>query len=119
MDIVDAFSSESDDNHQSHNSEGRETISTESHRHSEAAKTKNIKKRYEPIMDGGKLVKYEDNPTEYKRLRKYFCFHLGKFRTERVQLASEAGRKMHLRIWSKRCNTSESKTRNCNCRTPN
>lgn len=65
MDIAEAFSSESEPDH-SLNSEGRETITTESHRD----KTKNIRKKYEPLLDAGKLYRFEDNPAEYKRLRK-------------------------------------------------
>ena len=66
MDIVEVFSSESDDNHHSANSDGKETVTTEGTKN----KTKNIKKHYEPFTEGGKLYKYEDNPNEYKRMRK-------------------------------------------------
>lgn len=43
MDIVDVFSSESEDNSHSANTDGKETIHSESH------KTKTIKKYYEPL----------------------------------------------------------------------
>jgi hypothetical protein len=60
MDLSDAFSSDSEEHNHSLNSEGRDTITTESHRDS---KTKNIKKKYEPIVDGGKVCRFEDNPS--------------------------------------------------------
>lgn len=56
MDIVDVFSSESDEGRRSHRSDGKETISTESH------KTKTIRKTYEPFTEAGQVYKYEDNP---------------------------------------------------------
>jgi hypothetical protein len=68
MDLSDAFSSDSEEQNHSLNSEGRDTITTESHRLD--SKTKNIKKKYEPIVDGGKVCRFEDNPSEYKKLRK-------------------------------------------------
>lgn len=52
MDIVDVLSSESEDAHQSHNSDGKETVISESH------KTKTIRKYYEPITEGGKLYRF-------------------------------------------------------------
>ena len=64
MDLGEVFSSESEENQNSYNSSGKETINTEK------TKTKGIKKYYEPINDGGKVYKYEDNPSEYKKLRK-------------------------------------------------
>ncbi len=56
MDLVEVFSSDSDDNRHSYTSEGDKTITTEAH------KTKTIKKYYEPINEGGKTYKFEDNP---------------------------------------------------------
>lgn len=56
MDLVEVFSSDSDDNRHSYTSEGDKTITTEAH------KTKPIKKYYEPISEGGKTYKFEDNP---------------------------------------------------------
>ena len=56
MDIVDVFSSDSEDNQRSINSEGKETVHSQTHR------TKAIKKHYEPVTEGGKTYKFEDNP---------------------------------------------------------
>lgn len=69
MDVIDFFSSESEDNNHSH-SDGRETISTDTDHRPHDIKTKSIKKNYEPLHEGGKVFRYEDNPTEYKRMRK-------------------------------------------------
>lgn len=33
-------------------------------------KTKQIRKQYEPIKDGEVYMRYEDNPGEYRKLRK-------------------------------------------------
>lgn len=52
MDIVDVLSSDSEDPQHSHNSDGKETVISESH------KTKTIRKCYEPINEGGKLYRF-------------------------------------------------------------
>lgn len=49
---------------------GTETLSAD-HERSETKKSKIIKKNYEPIRDGNIYIRYEDDPVEYKRLRKY------------------------------------------------
>lgn len=90
MDIDEAFSSESEGMDRSLNSDGRETT-TDAH----PIKTKNIRKKYEPLSDGAKLVRFEDNPTEYKRLRKYTSRHAGRYRTVRAQLVLGVARKTH------------------------
>lgn len=33
--------------------------------------TKLIRKRYDPIRDGDRIIRFEDNPTEYRKARKY------------------------------------------------
>jgi hypothetical protein len=66
MDILDVLSSESEENQQSSHSDGKDTVHTDSNK----SKTKNIKKNYEPISEAGKTYRYEDNPQEYKRMRK-------------------------------------------------
>ena len=57
MDILDVFSSDSEDHNHSINTEGKQTVHSESH------KTKSIKKYYEPLIEGGKTYRYEENPT--------------------------------------------------------
>lgn len=64
MDIVEVLSSDSDDQHRSFHSDGKESLNTEVH------KTKTIKKYYEPISEAGRVYRFEDNPAEYKRMRK-------------------------------------------------
>lgn len=64
----------SDDNRQvdNHSSSGGKTtleaLSTDDR--SEVKKSKMIKKHYEPIRDGNIYIRYEDDPAEYKRIRK-------------------------------------------------
>jgi hypothetical protein len=92
MDIDEAFSSQSEDMERSLNSDGRETTTD-----ANPLKTKNIRKKYEPLSDGAKLVRFEDNPSEYKRLRKYAPSHLGRSRTARALPAYGAARRTPLK----------------------
>ena len=71
MDVIDFFSSEEEGNPGPSNmsDNGRETMSTDLDRPT-IKKTKIIKKKYEPIRDGNVQLKYEDDPSEYKKLRK-------------------------------------------------
>lgn len=102
MDIDQAFSSESDEGNHSLRSEGRDTVTTQSHR--DDKKTKNIKKKYQPIVDGGKVCRFEDDPAEYKRLRKYQFIYLGKYRIGKVRQGFGEERRMLLIAWSKKQN---------------
>ena len=61
MDIDSALSNESDDH-----SHGKDTI----HSQTDSHKTKNIRKFYQPIIEGGVEYRFEDDPEKYKRLRK-------------------------------------------------
>lgn len=77
MDLYDFDSSDDREEMDNHSSSGGcktaiETLSTD-HDRVENKKSKMIKKKYEPIKDGNISIRYEDDPIEYKRLRKY-CF---------------------------------------------
>ena len=64
MDVIDFFSSDSEDNNQSNHSDGRETISTDTDQKvCTESKTKMIRKHYEPLHENGKIFRYEDNPS--------------------------------------------------------
>lgn len=46
---------------------------------------KKIGKQYEPLRDEGKIYRYEEDPKNYMKIRKYFYGYLGKFKIEKVQ----------------------------------
>jgi hypothetical protein len=63
MDLFDYFSEEEDDQEHELQSDGvNNTISTDLDRNTTVSKTKNIKKKYEPIHDAGRVYRYEDDP---------------------------------------------------------
>jgi hypothetical protein len=101
MDLDMFDSNEENDESDNHSTNGvchTETINSEHSKH-ELKKWKGIsKKNYEPICDGNAYIKYEDNPTEYKRLRKYLNCDVGKSKTEKVLLVLEVVRKEHCRV---------------------
>lgn len=97
MDMYDFDSSDEREEVDNHSSSGGckttiETLSTDLDR-TDNKKSKMIKKNYEPIKDGNIYVRYEDDPAEYKRLRKYLLIYLEKFKIGRALLESEDGRK--------------------------
>lgn len=99
-------SDEQTDNHSANGvcATGAETLSSEQSKSEVKTRKVSSKKNYEPICDGDVYVKYEDNPIEYKRLRKYLNCNAGKSKTERVLRVSEAVRKGHCKVW--RCKLS-------------
>lgn len=71
----------------------RDNISTDIERSTrQKNKTKNIKKKYDPIEENGKVYHYEDDPSEYKKVRKYFCFYHRKIQN-RLSARRVRGRK--------------------------
>lgn len=45
--------------------------SDDTHNKNVQIKKKNISKKYEPIYENNILYRYEDNPEQYKKIRKY------------------------------------------------
>jgi hypothetical protein len=39
-----------------------------------------IRKKYDPIRDGDRIIRFEDNPVEYRKARKYIEIHSEKYR---------------------------------------
>lgn len=54
--------------------------------------TKLIRKKYDPIRDGDRVIRFEDNPAEYRKARKYVIFKLRKIQN-RISATKVRGRK--------------------------